>query len=82
MADAEPFSRQLQQRKASLAHGVLNTILAVLAALTATASALAHHYDVVVRPEVCPAVRNVPTVALDEPERGSPLVTRAHPMFP
>lgn len=55
------------KQPASRTHAAANTVLAVLAALTATASALAHHYDVVVRPEVCPAVRNVPTTATQSP---------------
>lgn len=41
----------------------LTAVLAVLAALTAIASAVAHHYTVVVKPEVCPAASTVPVAA-------------------
>lgn len=44
----------------AVTHRWLNTLIALLAALTAIASAVAHHYTVEVRPEVCPAVRSSP----------------------
>lgn len=50
-------------------HRWLNTMLACLAALTAVASAVAHHYTVVVRPEVCPTVSTSLTAAEMNRER-------------
>lgn len=54
---------------ASRTHAATNTVLALLAALTAIASAVAHHYTVVVRPEVCPAVSTAPTDVTQKPGR-------------